>query len=149
MQQNPSVSSNYAPRLSCSLLMVLMMFAPCLADEEKAVSDQIALRVLYAGNPGSARMNDFEALLQRHFKSVHTTDYREFEPSDAKDHDVVIFDWTTIYPRDEEGKITWEEGGFSSPQPPALDRDFGRPTVLIGAAGGSICQQMQIAINWK
>ena len=132
-----------------ALGLALLPFLVSLSLADDPTSDRIDLRVLSTGNPGSERMRDFEMLLQQHFTAVTTADYREFKPNGAKDHDVVIFDWTTTYPRDEDGKITWGDGGFSSPRAPRLGRDFGRPTVLIGAAGGSICNQMQIAINWK
>ena len=110
---------------------------------------RIDLRVLYAGNPDSERMQDFERFLNEHFAKVTTADYREFTPETANDYDVVIFDWTSIYPRDANGKVTFDVAGISSPKPPKLDRTFDRPVVMIGAAAGSIANQLQIAINWK
>ncbi len=133
-----------------AFMLVLMICGSGFSEEKQTVADRIDLRVLYTGNPGSDRMKDFETLLKQHFAAVKTADYRKFVPHDAKDYDVVIFDWTTTYSRDESGKITWDDGGgFSAPQPPKLGGDFGRPTVLIGAAGGGICNQLNIAINWK
>jgi hypothetical protein len=116
---------------------------------------KIDLRILYAGNPGSDRMADFKQLLEQHFSAVGTADYTAFKPADADEYDVVIFDWTSIYPRDENGKIKMEDPPqMNQPTPPALGKDFARPAILIGGAGGSIANTYggsigQLAINWK
>ena len=82
--------------------------------------------------------------------TVQSGDYEKFTLEDAKDYDVVVFDWTSIYPRDENGKISMDENlRLAQPKPPQIDRNFSRPCVLIGAAGGTLCNQLQIAINWK
>jgi hypothetical protein len=126
--------------------------APRAAGADPA---KIELRVLYAGNPGSDRMADFKQLLEQHFTAVGTADYSAFNPADADNYDVVIFDWTSIYPRDENGKIKAEEPmQMNQPTPPALGKDFARPTILIGGAGGTIANTYggsigQLAINWK
>ena len=116
------------------------------ADEQSTIE----LKVLYAGNPDSDRAEDFQQLLSQHFEAVEVMNYGDFRPDDADGFDVVIFDWTSTYPRDEDGTINWEkENGFSSPPAPQLPSSFDRPAVLIGAAGGGICNRMNIAINWK
>jgi hypothetical protein len=111
-------------------------------------AEPIALKVLYAGNPASDREKDFTSFLKKSFARVGTTDYRTFRESDAKDHDVIILDWTSIYPRDEQGKIKQESSGLNSPTPPQLSNNFDRPTILIGAAGGFATNQSQLKINW-
>ena len=114
-----------------------------------ARSDEvIALKVLYAGNPGSDREKDFTTFLKKSFANVGTIDYRTFRESDAKNHDVIILDWTSIYPRDDRGKIKQATSGLNSPTPPQLSNNFDRPTVLIGAAGGFATRQSQLKINW-
>ena len=119
-------------------------------EEQAEAARPIALRVLYAGNPESDRAADFEKLLKEHVAAVEIADYRKFEPAHADDFDVVIFDWSSTYPRDEDGKINWgKEHRFSPPQPPKLTREFRRPAVLIGAAGGGLTHSLDIAINWK
>ena len=120
------------------------------ASHEVGAPEKIAVRVLYAGNPDSERSKDFAAHLEEHFVAVQTADYEEFTPDKAKDFDVVIFDWTSIYPRGDDGKITWSDKvQLAQPAPPKIDRSFSKPCVLIGAAGGSITHQLNIAINWK
>ena len=107
------------------------------------------LKVLYAGNPGSDREQDFVSLLREHFAEVGTVSYERFEEDDADDYDVVIFDWTSIYPRDEDGKIKEEFTGLNSPTPPELSEDYDRPTILIGAAGGYVARPLRLKLDWR
>jgi hypothetical protein len=118
-----------------------------LGERSRAV-EPIALRVLYAGNPGSDREKDFTTFLGKSFSKVRTTDYRTFKQDDAKGYDVVILDWTSIYSRDDQGKIKQGSPGLSSPTPPTLSDAFDRPTILIGAAGGFATQRSNLKINW-
>jgi hypothetical protein len=108
------------------------------------------LRVLYAGNVDSPRGKDFLSFLAQHFAKVTPVELGKFREADAKGHDVVLFDWTSIYPRDKDGKITNDDKspGITMPPAPRLSPDFDRPAVLIGAAGGQVSQGLQIKINW-
>jgi hypothetical protein len=108
----------------------------------------IDLKVLYAGNPGSDRERDFKGCLEQHFARVATINYQKFRQKDAKGYDVVILDWTSIYPRDEHGTIAKTFTGLNSPTPPKLTRDFDRPTILIGAAGAQATRPLGLKINW-
>ena len=128
--------------LMVAFLGVFLFGRPAWAHEP------IALKVLYAGNPGSDREKDFTTFLQKSFAKVGTTDYRTFKNNDAKGYDVVILDWTSIYPRDDQGKIKQASSGLNSPTPPRLSDTFDRPTILIGAAGGFATMQSQLKINW-
>ena len=128
----------------------LLLCSAAWAGEEQQAAKPGELRVLYAGNPTSDRAADFEKLLAKHFAKVKVADYSKFKPADADEFDVVIFDWTSIYPRDAEGNIDWKnQTAMAMPPAPPLTRDFDRPAILIGGAGGSICNRMAIAINWK
>jgi hypothetical protein len=112
--------------------------------------EPIDLKVLYAGNLGSDREKDFKAFLSEHFARVGTTDYRKFKDESAKGYDVVILDWTSIYPRDENGKILAKIDGLNSPDPiPTLSEGYDRPTILIGAAGGFVAQTLRLKIDWR
>jgi hypothetical protein len=110
--------------------------------------DPIALKVLYAGNPGSDRSKDFMTFLGKSFAKVGSTDYRTFKKDDADGYDVVILDWTSIYPRNEHGQIKQGSSGLDSPTPPKLPTTFVRPTILIGAAGGYATMRSHLKINW-
>src|SRR5437764_118584 len=74
-------------------------------SQTATAAEKANVRVLYAGNPGSARTKDFVSFLRQHFTRVGETSYEKFKPDEAKGFDVVVFDWTSIYPRDKEGKI--------------------------------------------
>src|SRR6516165_12196303 len=94
-----------------ALATVLALASASRADEP------FPLRVLYAGNPGSDRDKDFKTFLEKHFAKVGTTDYRKFKDGDAKGYDAVILDWTSIYPRDRDGKIPEPFNGLNTPDP--------------------------------
>jgi hypothetical protein len=117
--------------------------------EGKLAVAKSPLRVLYAGKPGSDREANFVAFLTERFATVKTGDYEKFVPEDSEEIDVVIFDWPSIYPRDEQGKIDWKDETMHQPKPPAIDGKFSRPAILIGGAGGGLSHQLHTAINWK
>jgi len=128
--------------------LIAASFGVYVLGQPAQAGEPIALKVLYAGNPTSDREKDFTAFLAKSFAKVGTTDYRTFKEDDAKGYDVVILDWTSIYPRDDQGKIKQGSSGLNSPTPPKLSTSFDRPTILIGAAGGFATMQAQLKINW-
>jgi hypothetical protein len=119
-----------------------------LAAGTLPAAEPISLKVLYAGNPGSARAKDFTAFLAEHFAKVTATDFGKFKEDEARDYDVVVFDWTSIYPRDKDGKLDESAGSIKMPAAPHLSQQFARPAVLIGAAGGDVAGSLQVKINW-
>jgi hypothetical protein len=126
-----------------------LALAAVLASGPASWADElIDLRVLYAGNPGSDRQKEFTSFLETRFAKVGSADYRTFREGDAKGYDVVILDWTSIYPRDEDGKIKKEFTGLNSPTPPKLSEGYDRPTILIGAAGGYASGPLRLKIDW-
>jgi hypothetical protein len=130
------------------LCLIVASLSYCALAQPVGAGEPIPLNVLYAGNPGSDREKDFTAFLGKSFGKVGTTDYRTFKRDDANGYDVVILDWTSIYPRDDQGKMKQQFAGLNSPKPPVLAKDFDRPTILIGAAGGFATQQLSLKINW-
>jgi hypothetical protein len=121
-----------------------------LLDPAARATEKSNLRVLYAGHVDSPRAGDFTSFLAKHFAKVTVVDFGKFQEGDAKEHDVVIFDWTSIYPRDKEGKISRDkEGpGVSMPPAPRLSQSFDRATILVGAAGGQVAGTLQLKIGW-
>ena len=105
-------------------------------------TEPLNLSVLYAGHPGSARERDFLTFLRGQVRNAAATDYRTFTADRARGFDVILFDWTSIYPRDQEGRVAADAGGLDIPAPPALSMDFDRPAVLIGQAGGSVAEAL-------
>ena len=88
--------------------------------------EQVSLRILYAGKPGSAREADFLTFLKQHVREVTTGDLAKFTSRETTDADVILFDY--------------DGDGFKAPQP-SLPADYARPTVTIGVAGGMLCSQ--------
>ena len=113
-------------------------------------AEKANVKVLYAGNVDSPRAKDFTSFLAKHFVQVTPVDLRKLRDADAQGHDVVLVDWTSIYPRDKDGKISRDKQAPSMSMPPAvqLSRDFDRPTILIGAAGGQFSQGRNLKIDW-
>jgi hypothetical protein len=130
---------------TASAVAALALLGPAARADEKA-----NLKVLYAGNVNSPRAKDFTSFLEKHFVKVTPVDLGKLHDADAQGHDVVLVDWTSIYPRDKDGKITRDDQSPGISMPPAvqLSRDFDRPTVLIGAAGGKCSQGRDLKINW-
>lgn len=124
------------PWLPLALAATLLVGRPSVACE------LLDLKVLYAGHPGSDREEDFRSFLQAHVRRVATTDYRTFAAEQARYYDVILFDWTSIYPRDRDGRIAGNTGGLDIPAPPRLPSDFDRPAILIGQAGGSVADAL-------
>jgi len=105
----------------------------------------LSLSILYAGNPGSEREKDYVNFLRASFERVTTTDYRTFEERQAAGHDVVIFDWTSVFPRDRDGKIEQPLKRLNRPKAPVMSENYSRPTILIGASG----QEVIRPFRWK
>ena len=131
-----------------ALISAVATMGASLSAAEQTPPAKLPLRVLYAGNAGSNRAQDFAALFEKHFAKTTVVPLAEFKPSDADGHDVVIFDWTSIYPRGKDGRIDNKAGNISTPQAPRLPQTFSRPTILIGAAGGHVAGSLQLKINW-
>lgn len=110
------------------------------------------LRILYAGNPGSDRERDYVGFLKGTFAKVDPVDYRAFREEMAEGYDVVIFDWTSIYPRDKDGRMLdlAESGGrMNYPKPtPRLSESYARPTILIGGPGERVIRPLRLKIDW-
>jgi hypothetical protein len=133
-------------------VLVTTLIAPTVPAAE--TPEPINLRVLYAGKPGSDREADFKRFLEENITKVGTGDFEKFKPADADDYDVVIFDWPSTYPRNEDGTIDSANlDGMKMPTAPELGENFDRPAVLIGVACGTLVNSPslngKVAINWK
>ena len=128
----------------------LAVAALALLGPDAPAAEKANLKVLYAGNVDSPRAKDFTSFLEQHFVKVTPVHLGKLRDADAQGHDVVLIDWTSIYPRDKDGKISRgdQAAGISMPPAAQLSRDFDRPTVLIGAAGGQFSQGRDLKITW-
>jgi hypothetical protein len=117
--------------------LVALFAAPALAD------DHIALRVLYCGDPASAREADFRTFLEHHFANVALRDLRTFKEEDARLADVIIFDWSPL--QDGKGQPFFLKL-LRLPER-SLSRTFARPSILIGPAGGKIASFAKLKVK--
>jgi len=129
-----------------ALAIVALALTGMAAQEKPPAPEKIQLRVLYAGKPESPREKEFVALLGGHFAEVGTIHLGSACSAKAKDWDVVVLDWISIYPRDEQGK-TIPNKGISMP-PVKLDAAFSRATVMIGAAAGTVGGSLKLKTDW-
>jgi len=97
-----------------------------------AAAEPLPLRVLYVGNDGD-RAADYEAFLKRHFAKVTVATRKGFEPSAARDADVVLLDWSQ-----SEGPVDKASSPFGKLE------DWSKPTVLLGSAGLLMAGQWQL-----
>jgi hypothetical protein len=78
-------------------------------------------RVLYLGH----RARDFEPLPEKYFAKLEFVPLDEFKPSQAKDFDVVLLDWS----QSGTTRGNWLEGS-----PLGKREEWNKPTVLLGSA---------------
>jgi hypothetical protein len=107
------------------------------AAEEPAPPAKIAMRILYAGHPGSAREKDFVNFLRKHFTQVQTGDLATFNDKSADGFDVAILDY------DNDGM-----DAFKFPRP-KLSPNYAHATVTVGVAGGLICSQLRLKTGYE
>src|SRR5262245_53436113 len=88
-----------------------------------AAAEPMPLRVLYVGNYGD-RAADYEAFLNHHFGKVRVASRNGFDPSAARDADVVLLDWSQ-----SEDSVDKANSPFGKLE------DWSKPTVLLGSAG--------------
>jgi hypothetical protein len=93
-------------------------------------------RVIYVGH----REGEYVPFLKEHFTKVESVSREKFQPSQAKDFDVVVLDWPQFMKEQPGGgRINaWDE------QTPLGKREeWSKPTVLLGSAG------LNLAVSWK
>ena len=120
---------------SVIVLLTVVILGLSLGDVSAKAEQQekIDLRILYAGHPGSAREQDFVTFLRDYFRIVHTGDLATFKPLDAKEFDVVIFDY--------------DGDGFEAPKP-SLPKSYRRATVTVGVVGAFICGRVGLKTGY-
>jgi hypothetical protein len=136
-------------RLVASVVFVGLLLAFVIGQKYNQGAEQNELKVLYAGNPGSPRMDEFVAFLKPHFAVVGTCDLQGDFQKESQTYDVVVLDWTTVYKRDSDGKMVL--GGQHPDLIPKfkIDASFSKPVVMIGPAAGHAAVQLRTAIDWR
>jgi len=92
--------------------------------------DKLAIKVLFAGDPGTARTRDFLTFLRQHFTQVRFAEIEKHTHDASTGHDVIILD------------------SANRTKVPGLSRDDGRPTILIGTFGGYLGSRWRLRTNW-
>src|SRR5262245_12478911 len=75
--------------IRASLVMVLFLGGSVAFAQEK-----LPQKVLYVGNAGSERANEYAAFLKERFAGVEVADREGFDPAKAEKADVVLLDWS-------------------------------------------------------
>ena len=112
--------------------------ATCNAAEAANTDEKIDMRLLYVGQPGTAREKDFLEFLQAHFKKVEAAAWKGFNFGQAPGFDVIIFDW------DERG---FDGKRFTAP-PVRFPADYTRATLTMGVAGALMCSSAALKTGY-
>ncbi|MHB8521901.1 MAG: hypothetical protein ACYDH9_14225 [Limisphaerales bacterium] len=92
------------------------------------------LTVLYIGDLGTPRAQQFTGFLKQNVGRIETASRRAFKPERADGVDVVLLDW----PQSARTREEWQE-----PSPLGDRAAWSKPTVLLGSAG------LNLAVVWK
>lgn len=101
-------------------------------------AEKLPVRVLYTGEASHPRTVDFLAFLSATFVKVDAVPLEKLLAASAKDYDVVIID--------APAKVG--EGASFVGLGLTEQREWKKPTILMGAAGGSFLVRQQIKLNW-
>lgn len=115
------------------LLLLALTLAATWPAGTHAGEAVIPLRVIYIGNDSTPRAGKFEAFLKRHFTQVVRADAKEFQPVQAREADVVLFDWAQ-----SDGDLT------KATFPLGRLEEWKTPTVLLNSAGLLVAGRWQV-----
>ena len=115
------------------ILVVLLFGVSFLAPAQ----EKLDLSVLYAGDPGP-RTDEWLTFLRSRVRTATAIERRSLSAKTAKGADVVIVDAETPY----------KESGIKIPRGAELSTAFTKPTILMGAAGGSTLGSLDIKLDW-
>jgi hypothetical protein len=110
----------------------------CEGEGVKAGTEQVKLRVVYVGYPGTEREKDFVGFLEKHFTKVGKADLAKVEVKDAEGFDVVVLDY---------GELIIKGNAIVSPRV-VFGREHSRPVLTIGAAGALVCDSLGLKTGY-
>jgi hypothetical protein len=113
------------------LLVIASFTVPTASDT--ASDPKFPHRVLYVGNTQNKRAEEVSQFLKRHFDRVSVVDRVKFKPTDARDADVVLLDWSQ-----SDSQLA------KTPSPFGKIEEWSKPTVLLNSAGLLMAGQWQI-----
>jgi hypothetical protein len=113
---------------------VLFSLADIRASQrEKELAKNIPLKILYVGQQGNTRYNDFVAFLKANFETVNTVDIKTFDEKQTKDSDVVILD----------------SDGTKAALSIKLSKDYSKPTISMGIPGAHWNDEMRLKTGYS
>ncbi len=130
-----------------SLLRMLGLTSLLAFSAWGRAEEPMPLTILYAGHLGTDREKDFAGFLQQHFRKVDRVDLDRFTDAMAEGHDVVIFDWDSVYPRGADGKVREPIERLVMPRRAKVSGSYDRPTVLVGAGGQHPIRHLRLKID--
>lgn len=96
----------------------------------------------------AVRMQSFENMLKRYFKSVKVVNAADYTPEMSKSYDVTVMDGTpkVLFPqvmeKDANGQVTnYQRAGY-------LPENFDRPMVMIGELGETLGRRIGLKTDW-
>jgi len=113
-----------------------LIFISCKRTSQSGsgLSEKLSLKILYAGEKGTTRFNDFETFLKTNFKTVTAIDLKSFDQNQTRDCDVVILDSNGI-----------GRGSF----PVSFSKDYSKPTISMGIPGARWCDEMHLKTGYS
>lgn len=118
--------------MKCHIPLLSLALGVVGAEEPAVAAEPLPLRVLYVGQHRD-RQADYEAFLSQHFAKVTVAPRQGFDPTAARDADVVLLDWSQS--EDSVDKVSSPFGKIE---------DWSKPTVLLGSAGLFMAGQWQL-----
>ncbi|MGD1148586.1 MAG: hypothetical protein ABR961_11615 [Thermoanaerobaculaceae bacterium] len=118
--------------LVAALVVVLQLRRPSLSR----------LRVVLAGDPGTAQTESFRKLLSQHVKSVTVVPVLELAKANLSAADVLIVSGETM--KIGKGEL------HTKPAPTGITLDsLPIPTVLIGGMGARVADNLDLKLGWR
>lgn len=125
---------------------LISAFVLCSLTGILYAAEKYSLRVLYIGDPGTPRAQEYARFLNERFVRAEVVARKGFNPSKAAAWDVVLLDW----PQSEmfvqvaaPGKNVQYMERTIPASPLGARESWSRPTVLLGSAG------LLLADAWK
>jgi hypothetical protein len=113
-------------------ILIVLLLASLFLSAGRA-AEKLPLKVLYVGRETSERAEQFKTFLSAKVAQVGVANRFRFDPAQAKDYDVVLFEW----PQSDRGSV------FPPTNSPLGKlKDWVKPTIFLGSAG------LQMAVVW-
>jgi hypothetical protein len=110
----------------------IMLACVLIGVSAAPAAEPLPLRVLYVGTNKGSRSEHFEKFLKQQFREARVVERQAFKPTDARDADVVLFDWSQ-----SEGSLNTATVPLGKPE------EWSKPTVLLNHAG------LLVAAHWQ